>query len=262
MSLITEYWTNTLQQVVKEFNLHSSIDDFDDDVPTWILKFYMCQFVTLLFLFRYTNTSSSKAKSETRSKRAIVNSQRLINRIRNHIHIVSEILLCVIVNIASFYVISTENSTYFTLDLKYAIGIQVIIIYGLFIVDLLVTITSRGMGKVEKAKDTEIEGDEKQNKDDTTTIRHTLYSQEEKEPKWLKHLSHLNDDFLKIILSYNFIIIMDLQVHYIMKVVEFGIKLYCLWIMLRYEFRNEKQDEEEGEDEEEDEELDGSCVIV
>lgn len=250
MSLITEYWANTLQQL-KEFNLHSSIDDLD--VPTWVLKFYMCQFVTLLFLFRYTNTSSKPTLSRPKS-------QRLVHRIRSGIHIVSEILLCAVVNVASFYVITTENSTYFTLDLKYAIGIQVLIIYGLFIVDLVVAITSK-LRKVEKEKHTEIQGDEKHNKTDDDTISHTLSSQEE--PKWFKHLRHLNDDFLKIILSYNFIIIMDLQVHYIMKIVEFGIKLYCLWIMLRYEFKKEKQDEDEieyvGDD---DEKLQGSCVIV
>lgn len=247
MSLITEYWTNTLQQVVKEFNLHSSIDDFDD-VPTWILKFYMCQFITLLFLFRYTNTSARK-RSISRA-----NSQRLIHRIRTHIHILSEILLCFIVNIVSFSVIATESSTYFTLDLKYAIGIQVLIIYGLFIVDLVVAITSR-VKKVKKQKDTEIQQDK------TDIISHTLSKEE---PQWFKLLRHLNDDFLKIILSYNFIIIMDLQVHYIIKIVEFGIKLYCLWIMLRYEFKNEKQDEDEIEyvDDPYDEKFEGSCVIV
>ena len=134
-----------------------------------------------------------------------------------------EVILLIVTHIGTFYIVSVKDSAYITDDIKLAMIIQVIIIYGLGIVDLVVQ--ANGTEEFQQEGKADLEG--------------TFC-----DPVWLKHLRHFNNDFLKIILSYNFIMINDLDTSMMLKLSEFAIKLYCLWIMLKYEY---KSDEEEVE---------------
>ncbi|CCG24962.1 hypothetical protein CORT_0G02830 [Candida orthopsilosis Co 90-125] len=185
--------------------------DLPLNTSTSTIKLYLCQCVTLLFLFRFSTPKNSSR----------------INQLTN-LAILFEIILCIITNAASYFIVSTESSQYFTIDLKFAIAIQVIIIYGLFVTDLLVAFISSTNRSDKQQQEKEEE----------------VYVSLHQNPEWLGYLCHLNNDFLKIILSYNFIMINDLEVNTTLKMVEFGIKLYCLCIMLRYEFKKEDEQHE------------------
>lgn len=184
--------------------------DLPLNTSTSMIKLYLCQCVTLLFLFRFSTPKNSFRTNQLTS-----------------LAILFEVILCIITNAASYFIVSTESSQYFTIDLKFAIAIQVIIIYGLFVIDLLVAFIS-STNRSDKQQEKEEE----------------FYVSLHQNPEWLKYLCHLNNDFLKIILSYNFIMINDLEVNMTLKLVEFGIKLYCLCIMLRYEFKKEDEQHE------------------
>lgn len=188
-------------------SIHEIVSDTLSPHPPFItpslIKLYLSQCVTLLFLFRFT--SSRK------------------NQVGGLFTKLFEVVLLIVTHIGTFYIVSVKDSAYITDDIKLAMIIQVIIIYGLGIVDLVVQ--ANGTEEFQQEGKADLEG--------------TFC-----DPVWLKHLRHFNNDFLKIILSYNFIMINDLDTSMMLKLSEFAIKLYCLWIMLKYEY---KSDEEEVE---------------
>ncbi|KAI5952191.1 hypothetical protein KGF57_004155 [Candida theae] len=209
-------WSNIQQDVYESYL--QSLTSFH--IPTEsTIKLYICQFVSLLFILRYFKLNNyNRCSFCTGMKIAL------------------EVLLFFSVNAACLYVIINDGSQWITLDLKYAIAIQVAIIYGLSVVDLLVALASSTTTHPPKAQpllnQNVILG--------TRLLPH--------DPAWVKYLRHLNDDFLKIILSYNFIIINDLQISTAGKLVELAMKLICLCIMLRYEFHEDGDSVDDGVD--------------
>ncbi|KAI5970216.1 hypothetical protein CANMA_000828 [Candida margitis] len=200
----TDYWTG-IQQIVNDTYLPYT--PFSSSSS--LIKIAFSQCVTLLFMLRFFTPKISKKHS-------------LITH-SNTSRILFEMALCIANNVGSLSIIaSAADSRYFTIDLKYALAIQVIIIYVLFILDVFVFDTN-GVQR------------NKQEEEDSVAL-----SEEE---IWYKYLRNLNNDFLKIILSYNFIMITSLDEGLTVKLVDFGIKLYCLWIMLRYEFKKEEEKE-------------------
>lgn len=195
-----------------------SVNTFPPDFPFNLsipssIAFYFSQCVTLFFLFRFRKSNTPKNTN---------------TQVSSPFCKLFEMCLFISTNTASvFIILSDENAPpYFTIDLKYFLVIEIIIIYGLFVADI---VTAK-LQQQEQIREEEIPS-----------------RVASKDASWLKYLSNLNNDFLKIIISYNLIIINYLQVNTIFKLVEFGIKIYCIFIMLRYEFESEDEDEDEEE---------------
>lgn len=185
---------------------------FNLSIPSTI-EFYFSQCVTLFFLYRFRKSNKSTNTN---------------TQVSSPFCKLFEMCLFISTNAASVFIILSDENVppYFTIDLKYFLAIEIIIIYGLFVADIVTA-------KLQQQEQTREEGD---------PSRVTS-----KDASWLKYLSNLNNDFLKIIISYNLIIINYFPMNTIFKLVEFGIKIYCIFIMLRYEF--ESEDEDEGEEE-------------
>ncbi|KAI5970213.1 hypothetical protein CANMA_000825 [Candida margitis] len=117
-------------------------------------------------------------------------------------HALFESLLFITINVASVLVLMCD---FLHKSLKIAILIETTIVYLMYAID---------------------------NSKKTTIDREDM--------TWNCKLRNLNDDLLKIVIIYNIILINKLEPTTAIKLIDIAMKVFCLFLMLRYEFRNEQ----------------------